>query len=184
MKLSLTVTYAVHAALRLAAHRGAAPVSCSRLAASGGMPERFLLQILRDLTKQGILQSTRGGGGGFALARDPAEISLLDLIEAVEGPILAGLPAGPAFPPPCADRLREALGRVAETTRRQLAAVKLAHLIAPTQGGNGEGNGQGGQVPAEGRVPPHTAALGHHGHAACPVPSFAQHVPLGAIVAQ
>src|SRR3990167_5570898 len=106
MKLSQSVAYAVHASLRLADHRDAAPVSCNRLAEQGKMPERFLLQILRDLAKQGILQSTRGGGGGFMLNRRPEEISLLEVIEAVEGPMTAFLPLKTSFPHPAGERLQ------------------------------------------------------------------------------
>lgn len=131
MKLSQSVTYAVHAALRLAETADAVPVSCARLAEEGHMPERFLLQILRHLTKQGILQSTRGGGGGFALQRDPGDISLLEVIEAIEGPLSAGLPTNVEFPESPGLLLRRTLRRIAETTRQQLAAVKLAHLIRP-----------------------------------------------------
>ncbi|HEY5316199.1 MAG TPA: Rrf2 family transcriptional regulator, partial [Pirellulales bacterium] len=60
MKFSRTVTYAVQAALALAQASGDRPVPCSRLAASGKLPERFLLQILRTLVTHGILLSTRG----------------------------------------------------------------------------------------------------------------------------
>jgi len=129
MKLSQSVTYAVHAALRLAGHEETVPVSCGQLAQEGGMPERFLLQILRDLAKRGILHSTRGGGGGFALQRDAKDISLLDLIEAVDGPLSAGLPANVGLPEESRLRLRDTLQRIANTTRQQLAAVKLTHLI-------------------------------------------------------
>ena len=136
MKLSQSVTYAVHAALRLAADENQAPVSCSRIAERGNMPERFLLQILRELAKQGILQSTRGGSGGFMLERDPEDISLLDVIEAVDGPLPAGMPINVTFPEQSALRLRKTLQEVNDATRRQLAVVKLTHLMdAPVRAG-------------------------------------------------
>ena len=93
------------------------------------MPERFLLQILRDLTKQGILHSTRGGGGGFTLQREPEDVSLLDLVEAIDGPLSARLPINMGLPEESRIRLRKMLQEIADTTRRQLAAVKLTHLI-------------------------------------------------------
>ncbi len=129
MKLSQSVTYAVHAALRLAENEDATPVSCGRLAVKGQMPERFLLQILRDLAKRGILHSTRGGGGGFALERHPDDISLLDMIEAIDGPLAAGMPVNVAFPEESGYVLRDTLRKIVDTTRRQLAAVKLTHLM-------------------------------------------------------
>ncbi len=130
MKLSQSVTYAIHAILRLAENQSGSPISCGRLAEQGRMPERFLLQILRDLAKQGILQSTRGGGGGFTLGRPAQEISLLEVIEAVDGPLCANLPLKGSFPEAVGDRLQQALGRIAELTRGQLQAVKLADLVS------------------------------------------------------
>jgi len=137
MKLSQSVTYGVHAALRLAQSDNTAPVSCGRLAESGNMPERFLLQILRELAKQGILQSARGGSGGFMLERPAEEISLLDLIEAIDGPLSAGLPINVSFPEESAIRLQGTLWKIAQTTREQLAAVKLTHLLEISSEGEG-----------------------------------------------
>src|SRR4029078_8838136 len=92
MKLSRTVAYAVRATIQLAQTNSGAPVPCSRLASEGHMPERFLLQILRNLVTHGILHSTRGVDGGYSLERKPDDISLLDLIEAIDGPLIAMLP--------------------------------------------------------------------------------------------
>jgi hypothetical protein len=51
------------------------------------MPERFLLQILRVLVTHGILRSTRGVDGGYALTKPADQISLLEVIEAIDGPL-------------------------------------------------------------------------------------------------
>lgn len=146
VKLSQSVAYAVQAALKLAEEPITSPISCGQLAASGQMPERFLLQILRDLTKQGILHSTRGGGGGFMLGRRPDDISLLDLIEAVDGPISAVLPGKGAFPEDSAERLQEALKGIADQVRRQLSAIRLCDLRVHADR-SGETNSTAGQSP-------------------------------------
>lgn len=92
MKVSRTVAYALRATLQLAEFNAQGPIPCSRLAAEGGMPERFLLQILRSLVTHGILQSTRGVDGGYALMKPPEEISVLEIIEAIEGPLTSTFP--------------------------------------------------------------------------------------------
>lgn len=62
-------------------------VTAKRLSEQEKIPMRFLLKIMRILVKKDIVKSFRGIEGGYALARPPAAISLLDVIEAVEGPI-------------------------------------------------------------------------------------------------
>ena len=128
MKLSQTVAYGIHSVLRLAPTPEGSPVSCGMLAEQGNMPERFLLQILRGLGKQGILQSTRGGGGGFMLARRPDEISLLEVIEAVEGRMVAGLPIKNDLPGPAGKRLLDVMEDITEHARGELQAIKFSDL--------------------------------------------------------
>ncbi|MHC4176660.1 MAG: RrF2 family transcriptional regulator [Planctomycetota bacterium] len=134
MKLSQSVIYAVCAYLQLAAETSGSPVSCRQIAGDGNMPQRYLLQILRELARQGIVRSIRGGGGGFKLLRGPQETSLLDLIEAVEGPLLVELPEGAGLSEESEARLRESLGQITGDLRRQLHAVKLSYLMSVLPG--------------------------------------------------
>ncbi len=133
MKLSRTVEYAVQAVLQLAEHDRATPVPCSQLANRGRMPERFLLQILRNLVTHRILNSTRGVDGGYALERAPDEITLLDVIEAVDGPLQVSQTVTHGMPPEAQRRLTAALDEVTTATRRQLAAIRMSSLIAPRE---------------------------------------------------
>ena len=136
MKLSRTVEYAVQAVLQLAQHdEKGTPVPCSHLASEGMMPERFLLQILRGLVTHGILSSTRGVDGGYALKRDPQEISLLELIEAVDGPLKPGPTTSAGMPEETQKAIADALSEVTKMLRRQLAAVKLTSLMPPQKNG-------------------------------------------------
>jgi Rrf2 family protein len=131
MKLSRTVSYAVQATLQLAQSNAGVPVPCSQLASEGRMPERFLLQILRSLVTHGLLASTRGVDGGYSLERKAEEISLLDVIEAIDGPLIAVLPSSAGAEVLATDvKLQEALEQVTATMRRQLQSIKLADLIS------------------------------------------------------
>ena len=95
------------------------------------MPERFLLQILRNLVTHGILRSTRGVDGGYTLTRAPEDISLLDVIEAIEGPLDAGEPASDGLPEQSHLRLQDALREITATSRQQLEAIKFSQLLQP-----------------------------------------------------
>lgn len=87
MRLSRSAGYAIQAVFQLAQGDGKTPISSQQLAVESDMPVRFLLTILSKLVKRGILKSRRGTVGGYLLARRADEISLLQLIEAVDGPI-------------------------------------------------------------------------------------------------
>jgi Rrf2 family protein len=121
----------VRATLELARSDPSTPVPCSKLAAAGDMPERFLLQILRVLVTHGILRSTRGVEGGYALLKSPNEISLLEVIEAIDGPLAQEVSDGPDGGDAAASPLQSALLQVTQTARQQLQAIKLSQLLEP-----------------------------------------------------
>ena len=86
MRLSAKADYALRASLELAA-AGDGHVKAEALARAQSIPLRFLEQILLDLKHAGLVASQRGAEGGYWLAKSPAEISLADVIRAVEGPL-------------------------------------------------------------------------------------------------
>jgi len=107
---------------------------CSRLAKVGEMPERFLLQVLRGLVNHGLLTSTRGVDGGYSLARPASEISLLQILEATDGPLTAELPPLECIPRTAQIHLQETLRQITAQTCRLLEDVKLFDLPIPRPG--------------------------------------------------
>ena len=91
MRVSAKVDYALRATAELAAARldddRAGPVKGERLASSQQIPLNFLENILLELRRSGIVASQRGAEGGYWLAKPPAEVTVADVIRAVEGPI-------------------------------------------------------------------------------------------------
>ncbi len=86
MELSSRVEYALLALLELASHHAKGePLKVSEIAASQGIPERYLDQILTTLRRTGIVQSQRGAKGGYLLGRHPWQITLLEVISSLEG---------------------------------------------------------------------------------------------------
>lgn len=102
MRLDLTKRgdYAVRAMLALTREAGHGLLSARRIADAMAIPVRFLAQVLADLQRAGLIAATPGRAGGYRLARGAEEISLLDVIEAVEGDsrhhtcVLRGDPCG------------------------------------------------------------------------------------------
>lgn len=87
MRLNQATDYAMRAVLYLSGLPYGQVVEAKLIAEEEHIPIRFLLKILRLLTKDGIVESYRGVNGGYALSRPPSEITMLDVVEAIEGPI-------------------------------------------------------------------------------------------------
>lgn len=85
MRLNQATDYAFRMVLYLAALPEGTKITGAALAEKQNIPERFLLKIMRSLTAAGVMKSYRGVEGGFALQRAPKDITLFDIIEAVEG---------------------------------------------------------------------------------------------------
>jgi Rrf2 family protein len=91
MRVSAKTDYALRAAVELAAaHGDGLPVKGEKLATTQSIPLRFLENILLQLRHAGLIESRRGADGGYKLAKPPEEISLADVIRAIDGP-LAGV---------------------------------------------------------------------------------------------
>jgi Rrf2 family protein len=95
MRISAKADYAVRAAVELAgASDSERPVKAERIATAQGIPLNFLENILGELRHAGIVRSQRGADGGFRLAKPAAEVTVADVIRAVDGP-LASVRGGP-----------------------------------------------------------------------------------------
>jgi len=132
MRVSAKVDYAVRAGAELAAAADGGPVKGERIAQSQQIPLKFLENILLDLKHAGLVQSQRGAEGGYWLARAPDEISLADVIRAVEGPVanVRGLRPEQVEYRGAAEQLREVWIAVRANLRAVLETVTLADLAA------------------------------------------------------
>ena len=91
MKVSTRGDYAARALLSLSLHgETTGPTTVREIAERTGLPQPYLEQILLALKGAGIVRSKRGVGGGYILAREPSEITLAQVIRAVDGPITLG----------------------------------------------------------------------------------------------
>ncbi len=132
MRLSSLADYAVVMMSAAARHcGGAARPNATLLAEETGVPLPTAQKLVSRLSSAGLIESARGTGGGFRLARPAAAISLADIIEAVEGPIqmtscVEGSRHDCAIEGNC--QVRPHWGVVNEAVRGALAGVSLAHL--------------------------------------------------------
>jgi Rrf2 family protein len=87
MEITQETDYAVRCVLYLSREGHEQNVMIEKIAEEMRIPKSFLAKILQKLSKAGIVQSFRGVKGGFRLTRPPKKITLLDVVEAIEGPV-------------------------------------------------------------------------------------------------
>jgi Rrf2 family protein len=129
MRVSAKADYAIRAAVELAA-ADEGPVKGDRIAQAQEIPPNFLENILADLRNAGLVASRRGAEGGYWLARPADEISLADVIRAVEGPLanVRGVRSEQVVYAGSAERLRDVWVAVRASLRSVLEQVTLADL--------------------------------------------------------
>jgi Rrf2 family protein len=132
MKLSRACAYALHSLVFLARREEGGLVPSGQIAGAGGLPERFLVKVLRPLVSSQVLHSLRGPNGGYRLARPAKGITLLDVVEAVDGQVRGETPQWPAAAGSTLNsRLQEVYNAAAEVERKQLRKVSIADLAGP-----------------------------------------------------
>ena len=131
MRLSAAAELAVRGVVVLAEHHGEGPTTLDTVCSEADLPKQYLTKIFGSLAKVNLVTPIRGKKGGYLLARHPKDVTLLEIVEAVEGPVV--LNYCQHTPPQC-DRvgcnLRPVWNELQEIIRDKLGAVTLADAIA------------------------------------------------------
>ena len=130
MRVSAKVDYALRAAVELAAAEGSGPVKGEQIALAQSIPLKFLENILLELRHHGLVRSQRGAEGGYWLARPADEITLAEVIRAVEGPLAnvrGERPESTDYAGP-AERMRDVWIAVRANLRAVLESATLADV--------------------------------------------------------
>ena len=130
MRISAKVDYAMRAMTELAASDGETLVKADRIAAAQGIPLKFLHNILQELRHARLVESQRGPDGGHLLARPADEITVADVIRAIDGPLgaVAGAPPEDREYEGPAERVRDTWVALRASVRGVLESVTLADI--------------------------------------------------------
>ena len=141
MKLTRASDYALGALVHLVRAGNGSPVPSHLIADAHGIPERFLVKVLRPLVSAGILRSIKGPGGGYRLARPPNQIRIGHVIRTIDGPLAPIACASRTAYQPCGDckdvracTVRRMMTRVRDAMSDVLDRMTIADMIgAPPQ---------------------------------------------------
>ena len=131
MRWNKSTRFALYAAMEMARAKGA-PVTAQSVAERYGISANHLQKVLAQLVRSGIARGTRGVGGGYRLARGAEEVTLLSVVEAIEGPRAAGCPiqdAGVDCPTTSVCGLGGVFQTIADQTLSVLGGTTLADVL-------------------------------------------------------
>jgi Rrf2 family protein len=128
MRTYRKIAYGVHATI-LIARAPIQPITSRQLAELGRLPDRFLLQVLRDLVNNGILCSVRGIDGGYCLARPANDITLFQIFEAFKNPFVVDFPqmAGISFE--MSECISTSLRTASSAAQHELERITIEDLL-------------------------------------------------------
>jgi Rrf2 family protein len=132
VRISAKVDYAVRAMCELAAHQADVPLKAEQISSAQEIPLSFLENILVDLRRAGFVRSLRGQVGGYRMAKPASEITIADVIRAVEGPLadIRGLRPEHLVFTGSATALREVWLATRVSLRHVLERVSVADVVA------------------------------------------------------
>src|SRR5262249_43769967 len=122
-------SYALHAVAYMAAQKHDKPVASHNIAQARGIPERFLLKVLKPLVSARVLLSIKGPNGGYRLARPASDITMLDILEAVDGPIRGQAPLLDENNGALNHKLAAICKQSADQVRKHLEKVRVVDLL-------------------------------------------------------
>jgi len=131
MRLSPAAEFAVRGILVLAEGYGDGPVTLDTICKLRDLSKQYLVKIFASLSRAKLITPVRGKKGGYLLARDPKDITVLDVIEAVEGPVTLNFCQ--MSPPQCERNgcpMRPVWADLQDTIRTKLASMTLAGCVA------------------------------------------------------
>jgi Rrf2 family protein len=131
MKISRSTGYALVAVGYIAQYYREGAVLASRISKQYNIPLEYLLKILQQLVRANVLRSKRGPRGGFFLARAAESITLLEIIEAVDGPMFSHLQlAEQTNNEPFSLKMEQVCKQVTERVRDIFSAAKLSEMLS------------------------------------------------------
>ncbi len=131
MRLTRASSYALHAVVFMATQKQGKPIPSHIVAQARGIPERFLLKVLKPLVSARVLVSVKGPNGGYRLSRPASAVTMLEIVEAVDGPIRGQSPLSEEESDSSLNRKLEAICKQgAAQIRRQLEKIRLADLVS------------------------------------------------------
>lgn len=134
MEITKRTEYAIRALMELALQSTGKPgvyIQTKEIAARRAIPEKLLPQIISALNRQGWVEGTRGPSGGVRLAVEPSSITVLDVLELIEGPLALNscLSADSPCPSAAGCSLQRVWGKAQGVFQQVLAEVSIANLI-------------------------------------------------------
>jgi len=130
MRFTRASLYALHAVAYMATQDGEEPTPSHVIADKRSISERFLLKVLKPLVSAQVLASVKGPNGGYRLAKPANEITMLEVLEAVDGPIRGLAPlSGEKKNGNLNTRLESICKESADQIRKHLGSVKISQLV-------------------------------------------------------
>ncbi len=138
MKLSMRAEYGIRVLVALARASDGAPRPLAALARTEKLPHAYLEQLVADLRRAGLVSAVRGHAGGYRLARPAEQVSLVEAVRVLDGPVMEMPCAGPSDPEACERpqdcSVHEVFARLHDSISGALGATTLAEVAAGAGG--------------------------------------------------